>query len=88
MSETFAEKERKVQAVLPTIKREEAEFHSALDALGNCAASLRSAHSEGTYSSVAAADQVTHTAANVQSFLQEGSVPLHTRFARLLTSVA
>jgi hypothetical protein len=88
MPETFAEKEkeRKTTAVLPLIRREQAELHSVMEALGNCAANINT-HSEGAYSTSAKAEQAARIAANVQAVLPEGSVPLPTRFVRLLSSM-
>lgn len=77
------EEERK-KAVLPTIRREQHELHSALDALGRGAAHIHTPP-EGTYRNVEEAGRVTRIVANVQSFLQEGSAPLYTRFLRMLS---
>jgi hypothetical protein len=85
MAELFAEREKKAPALLPSIRREE-QIHSAIDSLGRSASNMRT-HSEGTYGRVEDAVMATRIAANVQSFLQEGSAPLSARFTRLLSSI-
>jgi hypothetical protein len=78
--------EERKKAVMPAIRREQPELHSPIDMLSRVATNLR-IPSEGTYSNMGEAGLMSRIAANVQSFMQEGSVPLHTRFARMLESV-
>ena len=78
--------EERKKAVMPAIRREQPELHGAIDTLSRGAAHLHTPP-DGTYRSVEEAGKMTRILANIQTFLQEGSAPLHTRFARMLESL-
>lgn len=90
MAETFREREQKPQErLLPSIAREQREFHSPLDSLSRINVHLRIT-SEGTRrgdSGVQRSDLDMRIARNAHELRLEGAEPLHSRFARLVESL-
>jgi hypothetical protein len=87
MAEVLREKERAPERVLPTIQREQREFHSPLDTIGRGATHLRTpieSTRRGNARAVAKSDLDMQIAKNVSALRLEGSTPLHARFVRLL----
>lgn len=89
MAETFREKEaqRPAERLMPTIRREERELHSPIDAMGRAARNIRIPNEEtrgGDERAVARADFDMRIARNVSELRLEGSTPLHARLLRIL----
>jgi hypothetical protein len=92
MAEAFREKERArgPERVLPSIQREQRDFHSPLDVIGRSAAHLRipaESTRRGNERAIARSDLDMRIARNVSALRLEGSAPLPARFMRLLESM-
>jgi len=92
MAETFREKEaqRPAERLLPAIRREEGELHSALDSIGRSARHLRIPNEStrpGQEKAIARADFDMRVARNVSELRLEGSAPLHERLLRMLQGI-
>ncbi len=92
MAETFREREmqRRPQAQLPAIRREEREPHTVLDALGRSADHLRTPAEmtrPGGAEAVYRAGMRMRIARNVSDMRLEGSTPISERFMRLLDAI-
>lgn len=81
---------RPVESRLPSIRREERELHSPIDALGRSAVHLRTPHEavrQGGATAIARASLDMRVARNVSDLRLEGSTPMGERFLRLLQSL-
>jgi hypothetical protein len=92
MAETFREREaeKPPQRVLPAIARETREIHSPLDTLGRVARNMRIPLEQtlsGGARAVARTDFDMRVLRNLSPLRLEGSVPLPSRFMRMLESI-
>lgn len=92
MAERFREREavKPPERLLPSIRREERQLHSPIDAMGRSAIHLRipaETTRPGQGGAVARADLDMRIARNVSELRLEGSTPLHARFLRMLESL-
>jgi len=85
MAGPMMEVEERKKTLMPSIRREQPELHSPIDALSRGAEHIRVI--PGTHHDVQQAERILRIRANVEQFLREGTTPLHTRFARLLESL-
>ena len=91
MAEIFREREqaKPQERLLPSIQREQREFHSPLDSLSRVSIHLRipAETTRRGSSGIQKTDLDMRIARNSHALRMEGSTPLHERFLRMIEAV-